>query len=86
MSSRTPDAANAAWLILVFLGLLLLTVQPAAGQSALNQTSSATSTHSTNGISFDFESAAVATLVLFLLGLTAVLLILARHVSRAGTL
>ncbi len=86
MKPRTPHAAEMVRLALVFLALLLAGAQVTVGQSATNQTTTATPTHSTNGINFDFESAAVATFVLFMLGLTAVLIILARHVSRAKTL
>lgn len=83
MNLRARDAALAARLILVPAALLLLNVHTVVAQTASNSTTSTTAPHATNGINFDFTSAAVASFVLVLLGLTAVLVILARLLSGA---
>jgi len=77
----SPRTATTARLILVSVSLLLLNVQAVVGQAISNSTST-TSNPATNGINFDFTSAAVASFVLVMLGLTAVLVLLARLVSR----
>jgi len=83
MNPRVSHVAMAARLTLISAALLMLDVKKATGQIAPNSTTSTAPLHATSGINFDFTSAAVASFVLLMLGLTAVLIILARHMGRA---
>ena len=81
-------AHGLAWVlnsIIITLALLPDGVRVVWGQVASNSTTTAVLPHITNGSNFDFTSAAVSSFVLFLLGLAASLIVLARHLGRVRT-
>ncbi|HZW84725.1 MAG TPA: hypothetical protein VFE91_02330 [Nitrososphaerales archaeon] len=66
---------------LLVVAALTFGVQAAVAQSS-NSTASATSSVQINSVNFDFGTAAAATMVLVLLGLTALFIVLAKYANK----